>query len=899
MSRIVIQPQAGHTIRLLRWYFVLALLEGLAVFVQLLRLPGKSAGQGLLGLSPLRLVIAAPILVLLVVFLWVLIALWRHPERFEKLVGRLNELAGQGRFYWVTLVVCGTAFVVCFNLILLNWINTDLYLKAYLDRLAPYALWGMLVCVQTAVFLRLLRHGTDVQVFKLEKRAVTAAIIVFAALLLLAVWVDWTRTGLVPAGGQWGGHSSPILSAQVVLALIISVSGWWLGRRVLATFSNPQSPIIAKLSGRSRDILVCLLLWGVAIWRWGAEPLRPSKFSPAPVPPNYEYYPFSDAGNYDYAAQSLLIGYGLENPLVRPLYSFFLAVAHAFSGSSYQSALEWQIPLLALIPALLYLITSMLHSRLAGFLVGLLAIIHESNSIELAGLIPVSHAKMLMSDLPATLGVIVLAAIIVLWLQDPGARRVFPLLAGGVLALTMLIRVQVVILLPVILFVLAARSRKPRKFFLNTLLLCVGLLSALTPWLWRNWLVRGRFSFSEATRTSQIGLIGQFYSLTGDEELRVRLPGETDEQYASRMLGNARQFVREHPLETVHFITAHFLNNEISTLSVLPSSFPLVYFLKSIAVGAVSGPRPELSVYWRRCCSIRGYVNNLGEWKIQGYQGVVLSSLPVLFGLLAIAAGIGAVWGRNYLAVIFLLSTNMVYSLGTALVRSSGWRFNLPVEWVGFMLYGIGLIQLCQWGITFFRNKLASLEDNQATAPVNSEPEKSWFPVKQAILGSVSFFLLVAAIPIAEFTIPERYGDIDPQAILSSLDKKGLLRPLGLNSQTLEAFLAEDRAEVLIGQGLYPRYYLAGQGQAPEARWPSFVIRDYNRLGFYLIGPKQRQVVMRIPDPPSYFPHASDVLVLGCSEGDYLEAYLIVFLKSPDVLLARSPLDQWACPGPG
>jgi hypothetical protein len=284
---------------------------------------------------------------------------------------------------------------------------------------------------------------------------------------------------------------------------------------------------------------------------------------------------------------------------------------------------------------------------------------------------------------------------------------------------------------------------------------------------------------------------------------------------------------------------------------------------------------------------------------VQGSQAVVFSVLPVLFGLLAIAAGIGAVWGRNHLAVVFLLSTNIVYSLGTALVRSSGWRFNLPVEWVGFMFYGIGLIQLCLWGVTYFRNKLVSPMDNQSTLLLDSALDNKKFPLKMALLAGISFFLLVAAIPIAEFTIPERYGDVDAQAILSNLDEKGLLRPLGLNSQTLEAFLAKDRVEVLIGRGLYPRYYLAGQGEPPETRWPSFVVRDYNRLGFYLIGPKQRQVVLRIPDPPSYFPNASDVLVLGCSEGDYLDAYLIVFLKSPDVLLARSPLDQWACPGPG
>ena len=890
------RPQARDMIQLLRWYVLLALLEGLAALIQLVSLPGKIGSQGIPGLSPLRLAIAAPILSLLVVLLWFLIALWRQPARFEKLVDRLSELAGQRRIYWGTLVLSSAVFVFSLYLILLNWINTDIYLKAYLDRLAPYALWGMFLCVQTAVILRLLRFGTDVQIFKSERKALTASVIAFAIFLSLALWINWTRIGLVPDGGQWGGHSTPILSMQVMLGLAISAAFWLLGRHVLTMLKNSHRPRFLSLPGHTIDILFCILVWGIAVWRWGTEPLRPSYFSPAPVPPNYEYYPYSDAANYDFAAQSLLIGYGLENPLVRPLYSSFLAVAQASNGIGYQNALEWQIPLLAIIPALLYLITKTVHSRLAGFFVGLLAIIHESNSIALAGLISVSHAKLLMSDLPTQLGVIAFAALVVLWLRDPGSRRIFPFLVGGVLALTMLIRVQVVILLPVVIIVLAARSRKPKQFSLDVFLLSVGLLSAIIPWMGRNWLVRGRFSLSEAAQTSQIGLIGQFYSATEKEELRMRLPGETDDQYVSRMLGNARQFVQEHPLEAVRFITAHTVNNEITTFSVLPSSFPLLDFFRRVAVGAVAGPSPEWSAHWRRCCSVRGYINNLDEWKNEGSQSGVLSITPVLFGLMAVAIGIGKVWGRDYLAAIFLLSANFVYSLGNALVRTSGWRFNLPVEWVGYIFYGIGLSQLCLWGVAFFRNHLVYPVDDQEIIPFNSELKGARFPLKQVILGSLALFLLVAAIPIAEFAIPKRYGNVHVQAILMNLDEQDLLIPLGITSQTLNAFVAEDRAEVVVGRALYPRYFTAGDGE-PGNRWPSFTARPFNRLGFFLIGPLQRHVVLRTPEAPKSFPHAVDVLVLGCTAEDYLDAYLVVLLDPLQVILERTPLASWNCPG--
>lgn len=56
-----------------------------------------------------------------------------------------------------------------------------------------------------------------------------------------------------------------------------------------------------------------------------------------------------------------------------------------------------------------------------------------------------------MSDLPTTLGVILITLIVILWLKKPDRKILFPLLIGGILVLTMLIRIQVAILLPVIL----------------------------------------------------------------------------------------------------------------------------------------------------------------------------------------------------------------------------------------------------------------------------------------------------------------------------------------------------------------------------------------------------------------------------------------------------------------
>lgn len=892
----MIAPRSQRVITFLRRYILLALLEGLVTLVAMLSLSGDSARRGFLGLSSMRLAIVAPIVLLSLALLWASIALWRCPNRFAKLASRLSELAWRGQVYWAGLTITGILFLACINLVFLSWINTDLYLQAYLDRLTPYALWGSLLCVQTAIFLRLLRHGTDIRVFESQRKALIAALIAFFAVLLLSAWVIWTKIGLIPDRVAWGQIGVPILPTQVLLALMISLGSLLLGYLTLGALQRIYLPLLTRLMGSFIDLFICLCLWGGAVWYWGAEPLLPSDFSPAPVPPNQEYYPYSDAANYDAAAQSLLIGYGLESELVRPSYSFFLALAQAASGIGYQNALRWQIPMLALIPPLLFLIGKALHQRLSGVFVGLLAILREGNSIALAGFINVSHAKLLMSDLPTALGIIALIAILVLWLRSPVARRANLLLAGGILGLTALMRAQVLVVLPVILIVLWVPRRAPTRFIANVLLLSAGLFAVIAPWLWRNWRVRGSASLPEASQTSQIGLIGQRYSPGIEKGLRDRLPGETDDQYSSRMIDSALRFVQGHPGEVARFVSGHFIHNEIATFLSLPSSFPLVDFFRRVTTSALSGPSPKWDVQWRRCCSVRNYVNNSVLWSTWKGEGLGLSTLPLLAGLFACSVGIGTSLQRNRPAGFLILATNVIYSVGNALVRNSGWRFNLPVDWIGYTFYGIGIVQLGEWGLMWFRNQWIWQESAQMPVPLGVQLDKGQFPLKSVLLAGVVVLSLGVAIPGAEWAIPQRFRNEDVRSLIAAIDRAGELKPLGIDGPVLNEFLAQDQAQAFIGRELYPRFYEAGQGLHGSS-WFGFTTRDYSRLGFFIIGLKQRHVLLRIPGPPSFFPNAADVLVLGCSKGEYMDAYMVVFLESPGKILVRSPLEGWTCPG--
>jgi hypothetical protein len=75
------------------------------------------------------------------------------------------------------------------------------------------------------------------------------------------------------------------------------------------------------------DIVLGIGLWLSAVLIWNSIPLTPNWFLSDPAPPNFEYYPNSDALIYDLSAHQLFAGEGfhLGNPISRrPIHTLYL-----------------------------------------------------------------------------------------------------------------------------------------------------------------------------------------------------------------------------------------------------------------------------------------------------------------------------------------------------------------------------------------------------------------------------------------------------------------------------------------------------------------------------------------------------------------------------------------------
>ena len=205
--------------------------------------------------------------------------------------------------------------------------------------------------------------------------------------------------------------------------------------------------------------------------------------------------------------------------------------------------------------------------------------------------------------------------------------------------------------------------------------------------------------------------------------------------------------------------------------------------------------------------------------------------------MVLLSVGIGSTWSRTRLVSLVPLSIGVIYGLGSAMARLSGWRYNLPVDWVGILYYSAGLMQVCFWVAMFFRDRFIPPAGNpdQKCSHIAGLAEAR-FPWKSAVLAGTGFFLLTAAIPVAERLIPDRYQAMTADSVLASLEAEGLLESAGIDRMVVDRLLESETAEVLIGRAMYPRFYKAEKGLLGGG-WPAYEPRDYNRLGFVLTSP--------------------------------------------------------------
>lgn len=793
--------------------FLLTGIEALGGALILASVPAEGEGA-FLGYSLARWGVMLPLLLIAGTGMAAGWVTHRYPGLRETW---LSPAVHPARFRWLgyAFTLLGVTFAV--GMYLLRWSDPERLLIYYL-RAWPLLAFLTLACLQLALWLVLLRFGLRRPVLESWKPAGIALLILGLVYAFAAV----TGLGLTPDRAYWGEPGVPILGWQ--LLLIALLGGLYF--------------LFVPAAGGRRSLLwpawaPGLLIFLAACAVWLSVPnsvLRNSFYFPIDPPANIPF-PHSDSGYYDYMAQSLLIGTGYTGTIpTRPLYIVFLTGLHVLLGERYDLIALAQTAPLALFPVTLYWLGSKIHSRTAGLTIAMLAIAREWTSLVVSSDTRVSNTRMLLVDVPTLLLILLACASAFRWLER--RDHLGALVAGGAFGILLLLRTQAMLILPFALLVVVFAYRGAGKAWGSALLVFVaGLAASIAPWLTHNYLEIGRFSFDAPF---QLQVLASQYAYTGNlDYASVDLEGKG-------LLGILVTFALKDPGFVAGFISNHFLATQVSALLALPLIAPF------------EGLSAPIHLYWT---SFSGQL----AWYNQALLAVYL---------VVIAIGLGAAWTRWRWTGLLPLAFNLGYALANGVARFSGWRYNLPADWIAYFYLGIGFAAILVWIASAF-----GVRTRAAATPSTPGGPGSPLALRTGLGIALAFSLLGSAPWLAKLLSPP------PPPVMSTAEVASTLEAFtapGVTAEEIGSFALQPEAVGLNGRVLYPRFFWRESGISSATPWQAYLPRAYPRLGFLLINRNVREVVLPLKGAQVDNIHALPVLVLGCDRGSYVEARLVL-----------------------
>jgi len=865
-------------------------LQSLIAAVATLMIPTDPKNNFLLGYSLPRLALVSWFLLACVGFFWLA---WQGTRNnswmgahIRFVFSRPGASADLSAFFLMLLAISITMIVTPPTYPAL-W-------SAYFIRLRPLIFWlGLVSCqaliglVYVGAYASLARLTAKI---KRHKRTFIASGLFSITFGLVWGWIAKTGVGLRGQWAFWNEAGVPLLAGQ-----ILQVGGWvvvlvllnaLLARRVRARQVSWGWVKIVKY----QDLLVGLALWLVAAVVWLQTPLAVNFFAPGPYPPDYAYFPYSDAATWNMDGQTALIGEGIaygNTSADHTALAGFYAVLHLLVGQDFNRIVAWQTIIYACFPVLLYAFGKALHNWATGLFLAGLVIVRSANAIAAGGMINLSHVKLLLTEVPTGLGLALLALWLFRWLKNTERHPGYSLAVGAVMAGLILLRFNTLTFpLAVLIGTALFYDNDSKTWIKDSAFMLLASILVLSPWMWHSWQISGTPLFF-AVKSQHILVDGYRYFLppeptpvTPSSDILRSVPHDAlvtnniEELQADFLFDTNTTPINgldSGPKDQSFIITNHFIHNIVTSVMILPTIPELRDLRATIHEGYP---------YWNKIDP--PWAGALSTTEIAGLS----------INLALIALGLGISWRKWGLAGWVPLGIFLTYNLSTAFAGTSGGRYIVPVDWVVLLYYAIGLVQLITWGLRFF----GLMPAGEGSLPVDSS-----FSYRQGVLLMLPFLLFTSAMTIIDRVIPQRYPDLTEIEILERLQQEDLLAQTGYDFDELEVFLQDSGGQAYLGRALYPRFLNSGQGES-TASDTVYDPKDYPRLAFSMIGNfgvyYSKDAIIHLAKSPEYFPHAVDVIVIGCknSEYDYTDALVVAVLGEQKFAYTRLSETPLYCP---
>ncbi len=859
-----------------RLFLLLTSVEGIFVIRSILMFPSEAGSARFFGLSATRLMMLGAASAVAAAALGLLLAsLWKHSW-FDQVCFRLKKRVAHDQFSLVILVIGIVGVLAGTQLALYAGDAGEPVVQAVLLRLQPFFVWISLICLQILVVLFSWDDRLQ-SLFKNNKGDSIRWFIIFLSFLFVLILIAGSGYGFseeTDKTGYFRTLGTPITGVQVFGAVLITILFVLVWRFIRLQSSSGRWP-----QWFESDFLVGLIIWILAFAIWMSVPLKPNWFADPPRAPNYTFSPNSDAHQYDAVAHSLIAGSGFwhqekDARIRRPALSSVLALFHTIGGAGYEEIIGWQVALLALFPVVVYALTKDIHNRASAMLASLLIIGRERNSIVLADTITVSHAKVLMADLLATLGVVLFFLLILKGVKRAGVHSVYELLAGGVLGFFVMVRSELLVFIFAAgVFIFWYQRKKPRHWIRSISSMLIGFTFIVAPWIWRNGAVTGQFYLDKPI--DRLPILRELDEILGaTDQPTVNSAAQAGYKSSASMAVDYQDVqdvlitgMAANSAQKVRFIDNflnHFSNGLIQSVIFLPMSPRLLISMANIPAYHDAG---ELL---STCCAVNQYVRGLPYWWSYWDGGLITQSVvPLLIAVGLLSIGLAVLWKSQKEAILFFFGSTLMYILFFALNSRSGGRWLLEIDWITLIVYSAGIIEI----VLFVARWLGwELSPFWSLADGGQEVNKISGKASRHYIGlTFVLFFVGASMPIAETIIPARYTQDGLQRKFQALTLPQPAEQLQ-TAENLTSLVQAGDYKAWYGQALYPRYYEAGDGM--DGKLDAYKL-PYSRIELHLVGMEHSWVTLPYSGDIPEFPHASDVVVFGCAGKPYLESIAI------------------------
>ncbi len=285
----------------------------------------------------------------------------------------------------------------------------------------------------------------------------------------------------------------------------------------------------------------------------------------------------------------------------------------------------------------------------------------------------------------------------------------------------------------------------------------------------------------------------------------------------------------------------------------------------------------------------------LPYWDQEWDGGIVAGGwIPLCASLLFLTTGFSKAWKQNSLISVVPGLILLAYLGANTASMVSGGRYIVPLDWVLPLYYGIGV-----WAVTSSIMIKQDVEEQFEALRISNSSGLKTGSQWVRFFGIVLIIGLACLPAVLGLLNPAEQGALTKLEVLDAMKKSGVELPNDINWHEMEKFARNDESIIMRVKAMYPRWMKTGEGDTGGAG-SAFSSLPFDHLSFVAIDGDNniQNVVLPVNQQISYLPDASEVYVIGCAGGTYIDSVILGIIGKETITYSRSGSTTLTCPLP-